>query len=63
MLTLQGNESRQADAVNEALARMEAGTYGTCSNCGKPIGAARLNAMPSATLCIECQQLKDDGRL
>ncbi len=63
MLTLQGSESRQLDGVNEALARMEAGTYGTCSNCGKPIGAARLNALPSATLCIECQQLQDDGRL
>ncbi|MDQ6693203.1 MAG: TraR/DksA C4-type zinc finger protein [Chloroflexota bacterium] len=63
MLGLQGTERRQLDAANEALARMEEGTYGTCRNCGKPIGAARLNAMPSSNLCIDCQQLQDAGRL
>jgi RNA polymerase-binding transcription factor DksA len=41
--------------VNHALARIEDGTYGTCERCGKPIAKARLDAMPEATLCIECK--------
>lgn len=38
--------------IDDALARMEAGTYGTCEECGNPIAAARLEAMPTARLCI-----------
>ena len=40
------------DEVDAALGRLEAGTYGLCEVCGKPIGAARLEAMPAARLCI-----------
>jgi len=40
--------------IDEALAKIEDGTYGRCESCGKEIGAARLEAMPSATLCITC---------
>jgi RNA polymerase-binding transcription factor DksA len=40
------------DEVEAALVRLEAGTYGMCEVCGKPIGAARLEAMPAARLCI-----------
>ena len=46
-------ELREAlDEVDAALARLEGGTYGTCQVCGKPIGAARLEAMPAARFCI-----------
>ncbi len=41
--------------VDEALARMDAGTYGRCTNCGRPIQQARLLALPYAALCIDCQ--------
>jgi DnaK suppressor protein len=41
--------------VNAAIERMDAGTYGTCGKCGKPIGAERLEAFPYVALCIECQ--------
>ena len=41
--------------VEHALARIEAGTYGECETCGKPIAKARLDAMPEATLCIDCK--------
>jgi DnaK suppressor protein len=41
--------------VNDALGRIEAGTYGHCINCGRLIQPARLMALPSAALCIECQ--------
>lgn len=42
--------------VERALARIDAGTYGTCERCGKPIDPARLEARPWALLCIDCKQ-------
>ncbi len=42
--------------VDVALARIEEGSYGTCSDCGEPIGWPRLNAQPTAERCIACQQ-------
>ncbi len=39
-----------------ALARIEAGTFGTCERCGNPIPAERLEAIPTATLCVACKQ-------
>ena len=41
-------------AAQEALARRDAGDYGVCESCGGPIGAERLAARPTATLCIGC---------
>lgn len=38
-----------------AIARMEAGTYGLCESCSSPIGKARLQAFPRATLCMSCK--------
>ena len=63
MLTLRSTAERQLAHVNEALGRIEDGGYGTCSNCGKPINPARLDALPFSTLCIDCQNLADKGRL
>ena len=40
--------------VEAALARREAGDYGTCENCGRPIAAERLAARPAARTCIDC---------
>ncbi len=42
--------------VDVALARIAEGSYGTCSDCGEPIGWPRLNAQPTAERCIACQQ-------
>ncbi len=42
--------------VERALAKMNAGTYGTCERCGNPIGHERLEALPWALLCIDCKQ-------
>lgn len=42
-----------------ALARIEAGTYGSCESCGQPIGKARLQAFPRATLCVSCKQREE----
>jgi DnaK suppressor protein len=42
--------------VDRALAKLDAGTYGTCERCGQPIGAERLEAIPWAMLCIDCKR-------
>jgi DnaK suppressor protein len=54
------HNSRELLAQNErAIARIEAGTYGTCESCGEPIGKARLQAFPRATLCVACKQREE----
>jgi RNA polymerase-binding transcription factor DksA len=42
------------DEVDEALRKLDDGTYGRCEDCGNPITEARLEAMPTARLCIAC---------
>jgi DnaK suppressor protein len=44
------------DEVEAALARVDAGNYGVCEVCGKPVGADRLSAIPWARLCIDDQR-------
>jgi len=41
-------------AVEKALAKLDAGTYGVCESCGKAISEARLEAMPATRYCIDC---------
>ena len=43
--------------IDAALQRIEDGTYGTCTNCGKQIAVERLEAHPWASLCIDCARL------
>jgi RNA polymerase-binding protein DksA len=50
---LEEDATRQLREVEEALVRLDDGTYGTCAVCGKPIGEERLEAVPSTTLCID----------
>jgi RNA polymerase-binding protein DksA len=45
--------------VERALARLDAGTYGRCENCGRPIPKARLQALPAATLDVACKQREE----
>ncbi len=47
--------------VDEALERLDAGTFGACTRCGRPIAPARLEALPWAATCIECQRIRDRG--
>lgn len=51
----------QLDETKEALKRIEAGTYGRCTNCGNFILPERLEALPSAELCIDCQRKAGPG--
>jgi DnaK suppressor protein len=54
--TLEENSEHVLGEIDAALARIENGTYGTCTNCGKQIPEERLEALPWATLCIGCQR-------
>jgi DnaK suppressor protein len=58
-LALTQNAQDLLDQGERALARIDAGTYGVCESCGKPIGKARLLAFPRATLCVECKQREE----
>jgi RNA polymerase-binding protein DksA len=42
--------------INRALAQIDAGNYGLCSNCGQPIGERRLQALPYSDRCISCAE-------
>ncbi|RME29148.1 MAG: TraR/DksA family transcriptional regulator, partial [Candidatus Zixiibacteriota bacterium] len=46
--------------IDQALQRIKDGTYGNCQMCGKPIGAARLTAVPHARLCIKCKSAEEE---
>jgi RNA polymerase-binding transcription factor DksA len=51
---LSGKLAKHLADVDDALAKLDAGTYGACESCGTTIPEARLEAMPSARLCIDC---------
>ena len=46
-------------AIEEALLRIDEGTYGTCEDCGEEISVGRLNAVPFALRCVECQEMQE----
>ena len=45
--------------IEEALFRIDEGTYGTCEDCGEGIYVGRLNAVPFALRCVECQEMQE----
>jgi DnaK suppressor protein len=55
-MALRRRARRKVKSLEEALKRLEEGTYGICEICGREIGAQRLEALPQARLCIECAQ-------
>jgi DnaK suppressor protein len=61
-LALRERAETQLKLVDAALARLDEGTFGRCQNCGKEIAAERLEALPWAALCIDCQRLEGRGR-
>src|SRR5256885_9752024 len=54
-LKLKQTDAKILQAIEEALWRIEKGTYGVCRDCGEPIAAARLNAIPWTRVCIACK--------
>lgn len=63
MLAVSENDSRQLIFINEALTRLGDEEYGLCQNCEKEINPKRLNAVPWARYCLNCQELLEQGLL
>ena len=59
--SLEENSGHVLTAIDEALERIESGTFGTCGRCGKPIAEERLDAIPYANRCIDCKRLEERG--
>jgi len=55
-LKLKQTDAKILQAIEEALARIEKGTYGLCRDCGEPVAEARLNAIPWTRVCITCKE-------
>jgi DnaK suppressor protein len=52
-------ERKLIKKIDESIARIESGEYGYCDSCGVEIGLKRLEARPTATLCIDCKELEE----
>ncbi len=55
-LKLKQTDAKILQAIEEALQRIDKGTYGICRDCGEPIAPARLNAIPWTRVCITCKE-------
>jgi RNA polymerase-binding transcription factor len=62
-LSLSDSERETLLQIEEALRRISRGDFGACTSCSKPIGDQRLNAIPWARYCIDCQELEEKGLL
>lgn len=60
--TLSDHARRLLDDIDEALRRIDDGTFGVCASCGKNIGFDRLEAIPAAALCMDCKRRAESGR-
>ncbi|MFQ5613543.1 MAG: TraR/DksA family transcriptional regulator [Anaerolineae bacterium] len=58
-MALKQNVERLLEQVDDALQRLDEGTYGICVRCGAEIDPARLKALPYAPLCLDCQRRQD----
>jgi DnaK suppressor protein len=58
-MSLANNAREMLDQSKLALRHIALGTYGSCDNCGKPVGKGRLQAFPRATLCVSCKQREE----
>ena len=61
-LAVIGQARERLAAADAALDRLDAGTYGVCASCGRPIPEARLEARPLSVLCVSCARGKAAGR-
>jgi len=63
LLTLNENERMRLREVDEALDRIASKMYGTCEECGEPIGLKRLEVKPVAKYCVPCKTKLEKGKL
>ena len=55
-LKVKQTDAKILQAIEDALWRMEQGTYGTCRDCGQPVAPVRLRAIPWTRVCISCKE-------
>jgi DnaK suppressor protein len=58
-LALKQTDTKLLRAIEEALQRIDTGTYGICMDCDEPIASGRLDAVPWTRVCIDCKQNQD----
>jgi DnaK suppressor protein len=63
LYSLNDAERSTVQQIDQALARIEDGTFGLCLNCGTPMNEKRLSAIPWSRHCVECQELAEKGLL
>jgi DnaK suppressor protein len=56
MCKIQARDRRCLLEIEDALSRLESGSYGHCVECGEPISIKRLEAKPFSSLCVDCQE-------
>jgi len=61
MLRLRGREQKLLKKIDEAIVRIDEGSYGICESCGGQISLKRLEARPVTTLCIECKTEQEEN--
>ncbi|MEN9723777.1 MAG: hypothetical protein RJB38_1763 [Pseudomonadota bacterium] len=59
MFKLRDRERQLLSKIDQALAKVEQGTFGTCEDCEEPIEPRRLEARPVSTLCIACKEREE----
>ncbi len=60
LLRLRGREQKLLKKIDEAISRIDGGTYGVCESCGGQISIKRLEARPVTTLCIDCKTQQEE---
>ena len=63
LYSLNDAERSTVQQIDQALSRIEDGTYGLCLNCGTPMNEKRLSAIHWSRHCVECQELAEKGLL
>ena len=61
-LRIRDRERKLVTKIDEAIARIDDGSYGICEDCGEEIGMKRLEARPVTTLCIDCKTLQKNHK-
>jgi DnaK suppressor protein len=63
LYSLNDSERHTIQQIDQALARIDEGTYGFCLNCGNAMNEKRLTAIPWSRHCVDCQELEEKGLL
>ena len=61
-LNLVSSEHDEVVAIDDALLRLDEGTYGVCEECRSPIEKARIKALPFVKMCVKCQAESEKGK-